>query len=145
MRLRQVSIFKSEAFILMYIDVKNLLALLGLISLGLGIVGAFLPLLPTTPFVLLSAYLFAKSSDRLHNWLMTHKIFGQLIRDFHEEKAIALHAKIISISMMWISNLISIFFIVNDILWLQILLTAISVGVTIHILRYKTKRKSKVD
>ncbi len=120
---------------------KKLLALLGLISLALGIIGAFLPLLPTTPFVLLSAYLFAKSSDKLHNWLMTHKIFGQLIRDFHEEKAISMQGKVAAISTMWISNIISILFIVNEKLWLQILLTIISIGITINILRYKTKKR----
>lgn len=119
---------------------KIVLALLGLISLGLGIIGAFLPLLPTVPFVLLSAYLFAKSSDRLHKWLITHRIFGQIIRDFREEKGISIQGKVTAISMMWISNIISICFIVDDKLWMQILLTLISIGVTIQILRYKTKK-----
>jgi len=140
--LRQIYLVESGAFYFNKFVVKKILALLGLISLGLGIIGAFLPLLPTTPFVLLSAYLFAKSSDKLHNWLMTHRIFGSLIRDFHEEKAISMHGKVAAISMMWVSNIISIFFIVNDKLWLQILLTIISIGVTINILRYKTKKKT---
>ena len=119
---------------------KIVLAALGLISLGLGIIGAFLPLLPTVPFVLLSAYLFAKSSDRLHNWLLNHRVFGHIIRDFREEKGISIQGKVTAISMMWISNIISICFIVNDKRWLQILLTLISIGVTIQILRYKTKK-----
>ena len=119
---------------------KIVLALLGLISLGLGIIGAFLPLLPTVPFVLLSAYLFAKSSDRLHNWLINHRIFGQMIRDFREERGISVWGKVAAIGMMWISNIISICFIVDDKLWMQILLTLISIGVTIQILRYKTKK-----
>ena len=121
---------------------KSILALLGLISLGLGIVGAFLPLLPTVPFVLLSAFLFARSSDRLHNWLITHKIFGQLIRDYHEERGITIQGKIAAISMMWTSNIISIVFIINNILWLQILISIVTLSVTIYILQYKTKRKS---
>ena len=121
---------------------KSILALLGLISLGLGIVGAFLPLLPTVPFVLLSAFLFARSSDRLHNWLITHKIFGQLIRDYHEDRGITIQGKIAAISMMWISNIISIAFIINNILWLQILMSIVTLSVTIYILQYKTKRKS---
>ncbi|ADQ78527.1 protein of unknown function DUF454 [Paludibacter propionicigenes WB4] len=121
---------------------KTILALLGLISLGLGIVGAFLPLLPTVPFVLLSAFLFARSSDRLHNWLMTHKIFGQLIRDYHEERGITIQGKVAAIGMMWISNIISIIFVIKDILWLQILMSIITLSVTIYILQYKTKRKS---
>ena len=121
---------------------KSILALLGLISLGLGIVGAFLPLLPTVPFVLLSAFLFARSSDRLHNWLITHKIFGQLIRDYHEDRGITIQGKIAAISMMWTSNIISIVFIINNILWLQILMSIVTLSVTIYILQYKTKRKS---
>ena len=121
---------------------KSILALLGLISLGLGIIGAFLPLLPTVPFVLLSAFLFARSSDRLHNWLITHKIFGQLIRDYHEDRGITIQGKIAAISMMWISNIISIAFIINNILWLQILMSIVTLSVTIYILQYKTKRKS---
>ena len=121
---------------------KSILALLGLISLGLGIVGAFLPLLPTVPFVLLSAFLFARSSDRLHNWLITHKIFGQLIKDFHEKRGITIQGKIAAISMMWTSNIISIVFIINNILWLQILMSIVTLSVTIYILQYKTKRKS---
>jgi len=90
--------------------------------------------------VLLSAYLFAKSSDRLHNWLLNHRVFGHIIRDFREEKGISIQGKVTAISMMWISNIISICFIVNDKRWLQILLTLISIGVTIQILRYKTKK-----
>ena len=120
---------------------KKLLATLGVISLALVIIGAFLPLLPTTPFVLLSAYLFAKSSEKFHQRLLNHKIFGQLIRDYNEDKSIPLHAKIIAISTMWQSMLFAIFYIATDKLWLQILLATIATGVTIHILRYKTKKR----
>lgn len=120
---------------------KKLLATLGVISLVLGIIGAFLPLLPTTPFVLLSAYLFAKSSEKFHQRLMNHKIFGQLIRDYNEDKSIPLHAKIIAIVTMWPSMLFAIFYIATDKLWLQILLGIILLGVTVHIIRFKTKKR----
>lgn len=120
---------------------KNILALFGIVSLTLGIIGAFLPLLPTTPFVLLSAALFARSSGRLDYWLRNHKIFGQLIRDFADEKSIPLHAKISSLSMLWITMLYAIFAVANEKLWLQILLAAIATGVSIHILRFKTKKR----
>ena len=66
---------------------------LGLASLSLGIVGIVLPLLPTTPFLLLSAFCFARSSDRLHAWLLAHRIFGPLIENWHRERAIARSAK----------------------------------------------------
>lgn len=121
---------------------KKLYTFLGIISLILGIIGAFLPLLPTTPFVLLSAYLFAKSSEKFHQRLMNHRIFGQLIRDYNEDKSIPLHAKIISISTMWFSILFAIFFVASGKLWLQILLAVIATGVSIHILRYKTKKRN---
>lgn len=120
---------------------KKILLTLGIISLGLGVLGVFLPLLPTTPFVLLSAYLFAKSSEKFHQRLMNHRIFGQLIRDYNEDKSIPLHAKIFAIATMWPSMLFAIFYIATDKLWLQILLATIATGVTIHILRYKTKKR----
>lgn len=123
---------------------KKILALLGFFSLGLGIIGAFLPLLPTTPFILLSAYFFARSSEKMHKWILEHKIFGELIINFNENKTIPLHAKIIAISMMWTSILFSIFNIAKDRLWLQVLLVTIAAGVTIHISRYKTKKSNQL-
>lgn len=120
---------------------KNLYTIIGLISLSLGIIGVFLPLLPTTPFVLLSAYLFARGSKRLNNWLRNHRIFGEIIRDYQEDKSIPLHAKIYSISLLWLSISYATFFVATGKLWLQILLMSIATGVTIHILSYKTKKK----
>lgn len=120
---------------------KIILTSLGVVSLALGIVGAFLPILPTTPFVLLAAYLFARSSPKLNDWILNHKIFGKIIYDYRVDKSISLHSKIIAISMLWISILSSAFIALNDKLWLQVLLISIATGVTIHILRYKTKRK----
>ncbi|MEM9667897.1 MAG: YbaN family protein [Pseudomonadota bacterium] len=74
---------------------------LGLVALGLGTLGAFLPLLPTTPFVLLAAFGFARSSERLHAWLLRHKIFGPLIKNWNENGSISRRAKIVSaISML---------------------------------------------
>lgn len=119
---------------------KILLTVLGVISLALGVLGAFLPLLPATPFVLLSAYLFARSSPKLNEWILNHRIFGKIIHDYRVEKAISLHAKIISISMLWVSILSSAYFALSGKWWLQLLLVCIATGVTIHILRYKTKR-----
>ena len=124
---------------------KKLIALFGLISLGLGILGAFLPLLPTTPFILLSAALFAKSSDRLHHYLLEHKIFGPMIRDYNENKSISLKAKVISLSTMWASILYATFFVASGKIWLQALLLCIAIGVSIHILRFKTKREQQKE
>ena len=72
---------------------KTLYIVLGSISLALGILGIFLPLLPTTPFLLLTAALYFKGSPRLYNWLLNHRHFGPYIRNFRENKAIPLRAK----------------------------------------------------
>ena len=69
---------------------KTLYIALGTLSLALGILGIFLPLLPTTPFLLLTAALYFKSSPRLYNWLLNHKHLGPYIRNFRENKAIHL-------------------------------------------------------
>lgn len=65
---------------------KRLLFVLGFVSLILGIVGIILPLLPTTPFLLLSAYCFSRSSEKFHNYILNNKVFGQYIRDYNEKK-----------------------------------------------------------
>ena len=119
---------------------KKLLIVLSFVSLGFGILGMFIPILPTTPFLLLSATLFAKSSDYYYIWLLTHKYFGPYIKDFRENKSIPLRIKIFSISLLWLTILISIIFAAKGMLWLQIMLAAIAVGVSIHILSFKTKR-----
>lgn len=70
--------------------------ILGLISFSLGVIGAFLPLLPTVPFMLLAAFLFSKSSERLHNWLITHPVFGPSISDWQQNGAITRRIKLYS-------------------------------------------------
>ena len=122
---------------------KIFLLILGLISLVLGILGIFLPMLPTTPFLLLSATLFAHSSEKLHTWLLNHRVLGEYIRSFLVDKSIPLKVKIMSIGLMWTAMLFTVFFAVNGKIWLQILLIAIAVGVTIHILSFKTRKKEK--
>ena len=114
----------------------------GSLSVGLGVLGIFLPLLPTTPFLLLAAFLYAKSSDRLYAWLLNHKVLGRYIRDFREEKAIPLRVKIVSVSLLWITISYSALCVVNP-LWLKLLLFAIAVGVSIHILSFKTKNATR--
>ncbi|HKL45250.1 MAG TPA: YbaN family protein [Roseovarius sp.] len=75
---------------------RTLWAVLGLISVALGMVGAVLPLLPTVPFMLLGAYCFSRSSERLHNWLISHPRFGPSIVDWHERGAINPRVKRVS-------------------------------------------------
>lgn len=116
---------------------KALYISIGTLSLFLGILGIFLPLLPTTPFLLLTAALYFKSSPRLYAWLLNQKHLGPYIRNFRENKAIPLRAKIISVSLMWGTMLYCVFFII-PFLWVKAVLLLIAAGVTYHILSFKT-------
>ncbi len=106
----------------------------------LGILGIFLPLLPTTPFLLLSAALYFRGSPRLYDWLLSHKRLGPYIRNFRENKAIPLRVKVVSVSLVWITLLYCTFFIAGH-LYLQILLMVLASAVTYHILSYKTLKQ----
>lgn len=116
---------------------KKVLVVLGFICLALGIIGIVIPILPTTPFLLLAAACFFRGSNRAYRWLMQHKLFGDYIRNFREYRAIPLKTKIIAITLLWTTILISIFFIVESV-YLRLLLGAIAVAVTAHILRFNT-------
>jgi uncharacterized protein len=116
---------------------KILLIIAGNISLSLGIVGIFVPVLPTTPFLLLSAACFLRSSDRLYQWLTGHRIFGAYIRYYIVYRAISVRAKVISVVMLWIVIGGTIVFFI-DMLWLRILLIIIAFSVTVFILSRKT-------
>lgn len=116
---------------------KYLLTALGLLSLGLGILGVFLPVLPTTPFLLLSAALFLRSHRGLYDWLLNHPRLGTYIRNFVEYKAIPLRVKVVSVSMVWITLLYCAVFVAGH--WaLRTLFIVIALAVSIHILSYKT-------
>lgn len=80
----------------------------GLVALALAAAGIVLPLLPTTPFLLVAAYAFARSSERLHDWLVTHRLFGPLIRDWRERGVISRRAKQAAIGSMGVVFAISV-------------------------------------
>jgi len=88
--------------------------LLGFIFLGIAVIGVFLPLLPTTPFLLVSAGCFAKSSDKWHQWLMSNKIFGPIIKDWHDRKCISFSTKIIAIALIVLFGGFSILVLLTD-------------------------------
>jgi hypothetical protein len=116
---------------------RLLLFAAGLLSLAFGIIGIFLPILPTTPFLLLSAAAFAKSSTRLHDWLLNHSWFGRYIRDYLKKRGIRLRVKILAIVSLWLSIGISVLFLV-PLLAVKILLVAVAAGVTWHIASFRT-------
>lgn len=119
------------------------LIIVGCVSLVLGILGMFLPLLPTTPFLLLSAAAWVKASPALYQWLLNHKVFGEYIRNFREHRAIALRAKIVSVSLVWLTIGYCIFAVVDEWWWAQVLMTLLAIGISWHILSFKTLKKAE--
>lgn len=116
---------------------KILLTILGLISLGLGILGAFLPVLPTTPLLLLAAFLFLRSNQRLYDWLMNHPKMGPYITNFMKHKAIPLRVKIIAVSTLWLTLLYCAVFVAEH--WaFRAFFILLAICITWHILSYKT-------
>ncbi len=116
-----------------------LLVICGTLSLLLGAVGIFFPVLPTTPFLLLSAACYARSSVRLHSWLLNNRIFGSYIRDYQEGRGVSLRHKIAALVLLWLSIGYAAGFAVSR-TWLRILLLGIAAGVTIHLCKLKTRK-----
>jgi uncharacterized protein len=116
---------------------KSILVSAGLFFTGLGIIGIFLPLLPTTVFLLLAAYCFARSSEKFYSWLINNKWFGSYIKNYRDKKGVTLKVKIFSISFLWITILYSAFFLSQN-FYVRIVLLFIAIGVTIHILTIRT-------
>ena len=118
---------------------KILFITLGTFFVGIAIVGIVIPILPTTPFLLLSAALYARSSKRFYDWLLNNRLFGKYIKNYREGKGIPVYLKIMVITLLWITIGVSIVFAVE--LWVvRILLVVIALGVSIHILKIRTSR-----
>src|SRR5665647_161624 len=113
----------------------------GTFSLGLGAIGVFLPILPTTPFLLISAACYMRSSERMHKWILNNRWFGEYIRNYQEGKGIPLKTKVLAITVLWGAIFYSAFFALDEILIAQIALVAIALGVSIHLVRLPTLKK----
>ncbi|MCL5877542.1 MAG: YbaN family protein [Candidatus Bathyarchaeota archaeon] len=121
--------------------VRALLLVAGTICLALGAIGIFLPILPTTPFLLLAAACYLRSSERMHKWLLGNRWFGEYIKNYQAGRGIPMKTKILAITLLWAAILFSMFFMVSEILIAQIVLFAIAVGVTVHLARLPTFKK----
>lgn len=124
-----------------FASVKIILTIIGLLSLGLGVAGIFLPLLPTTPLLLLAAWCFIRSSSRLYDWLLNHPYLGEYIRNFRENKAIPLRVKVASVAMIWLTIGYCIVAVVEEYWWAQVAMLALAAAITWHILSYATLKK----
>lgn len=118
---------------------RNILLGIAWISLILGGIGIFLPLLPTTPFILLSAFCFQKSSERFHQWILNSPIFGKYIRDYQEQKGITLKNKIVVVTFMALGMSFSAYKVPNT--YMRISLLVIFIAVSYHIFKIKTLKK----
>lgn len=118
---------------------KAILIFVGTVCVGLGLLGMFLPLLPTTVFLLMAAYCYSKSSDRFYNWLLTNRYCGSYISNYRSGRGISLRQKVSTITILWASIGLSIW-LMDGKLWVSLLLAAVAVGVSIHILWLKTYR-----
>ncbi|MEE4177016.1 MAG: YbaN family protein [Bacteroides sp.] len=114
----------------------------GIVSLALGLLGIPLPLLPTTPFLLLSAWFFARSSERFYQWLLNHRYFGKNIRNYRNKGGVSLGVKIWAIALLWTTILFSVICVVSQ-WWVRGILLVIAIGVTIHIGLLKTIRSGQ--
>jgi len=119
---------------------RGLYFVFGTVFLILGGVGVFLPVLPTTPFLLLAAACYYKSSRRMHYWMLSNRWFGNYIRNYSEGKGISLNAKLFTTSLLWAIISYSIFYAVNNVL-VQLVLLFIAIGVTVHLVKIPTLKE----
>lgn len=115
---------------------KTLYNIAGTIALLLGIVGIFLPLLPTTPFVILASACYMRGSERMHQWLINQRHLGPYLRCYQAGRGIPLRAKIAALATMWTSLTISIWLV--PLIWLRVLLAVIGIAVTAYLLSMRT-------
>ena len=112
---------------------RGLYMTLGFIALGLALLGVFLPILPTTPFVLLAAGLFARGSETLHHYLLRHRIFGPIIQDWNEHRSMPPGIKPWAFGLLALSFIVSISVIA--IIWLKLVLLALGVTLALFLWR----------
>ncbi len=115
---------------------KAILVTLGTFFLLLGIIGIILPVLPTTPFLILAAACYLRGSDRMYQWMMNNRYFGDLIRNYMERRGIKPRQKAGAIFMLWFLISITLVYFVQQ-LYLRLILIIVASAVTVHLLRLK--------
>ncbi len=111
----------------------------GTAALFLATIGIFVPILPTTPFLLLAAFGYARSSQRFYRWLVYNRWFGAYLRHYREGRGIPLHMKAVTLTGLWVTIGLTAVRVVSS-PWARLALVAIAVAVTIHLLKIKTLR-----
>jgi uncharacterized membrane protein YbaN (DUF454 family) len=116
---------------------KLLLVSLGTLCLIIGIIGIFIPLLPTTPFLLLAAACYIRGSKKFYNWLIKNRWLGEYIKNYQEGRGVPFKVKIITIIILWLTIIISTVYFASNLI-IQIILFLIAIVVTVHIIKIKT-------
>lgn len=120
-----------------------LLTIAGTLSLVLGIIGMLLPVMPTTPFLLLAAACYLRSSTKLYDWMHTNRLFGSYMRGYRDGNGIPMAMKVATLSVLWATILLSgLVFVPDRLWWVRIILLASGASVTVHIVRLKTAKGS---
>jgi uncharacterized membrane protein YbaN (DUF454 family) len=119
--------------------VRSLWIAAGTLAVALGILGMFLPVLPTTPFLLLAAFCYARSSERFYRWLLYNRWFGEYIRNYREGRGIPLREKVLTLAALWATIGFTALYVVTS-WWGRLILVAIATGVTVHLVKVKTFR-----
>jgi uncharacterized membrane protein YbaN (DUF454 family) len=128
-----------DLLVLPIVFMHILYIVLGVLCVILAGLGVLLPGLPATPFLLLASFAFARSSKRMHDWLINNKVFGPILSDFLDRKGIRLHIKIISLVLMWGMMFFSVFYLIENDIVKYVTVGGALVG-TFAILRFKTIR-----
>ena len=123
---------------------RQLFVIAGTIALVLGVIGIILPVLPTTPFLLLASICYMRGSQRLYNALLRNRFVGNYVRNYLEGRGMSLTNKIWTISLLWIAILCTVF-LVTESLVIRIILAVVLVGVTVHILLIRTLKRKKIQ
>ena len=114
-----------------------MIRLLGFVFLALALIGVFLPLLPTTPFVLLAAGCFAQSSERMHRWILANPTFGPMVRDWEQKRCVTCRVKAVAIASMVVVGGISVFLALDTLVW-RLAGAALLLTGSLVVLRLKT-------
>ena len=119
---------------------KQLLIVAGTISTAIGILGIFVPILPTTPFLLLAAACYVRSSERFYRWLINNRLFGTYIRNYIESRGMPLRTRIFTIFLLWIAISISVCIGTQNLV-VRIVLVLVAIGVTLRIIYIRARKQ----
>jgi uncharacterized membrane protein YbaN (DUF454 family) len=112
---------------------RIIFTIFGTLFLILGAIGVFIPVLPTTPFLLLAAACYLRGSERMHRWMINNRVFGDFIRNYMEGRGISPRQKLIIIIFLWVMIIISIYYLI-DVFLLRILVLFVAIVISAHII-----------